>query len=96
MSLNHGMTMKQNKSQFIFDYYIAVPSFMLDHVSALLNAAGVAFAVEPWPSNYNRVYTRKDVAAVLGTVEKSMLEEIKKVKGGNPDDAADDGKGVPE
>lgn len=66
--------MKQNKAKFIFDNYIVVPNYALDRVTALIHAGGVAYAVEPWPDGYSRVYVREDVKAVLRAAEQAMLD----------------------
>jgi hypothetical protein len=76
--------MKQNKSQFIFDFYAEVIGGQLDRLVKLLNAGGIAYAAEPWPEGHYRVYVKKDAAGMLRILEESIKRN----------DAADDGKGV--
>jgi len=63
--------MKQNKNTFIFDNFAETQGAgPLDKLTALLNAAGVTYCVEPWGDGLNRVYVRKDVAHILSTLEE--------------------------
>jgi hypothetical protein len=58
--------MKQNKAQFILDYYVEVGGIKeLSLLTAGLNCSSVMYAVEPWPSDIYRVYVKKDVKHIL-------------------------------
>ena len=64
--------MRENKTQFIMDNYIVVPNSALDKVTTAMNNSGIAYAVEPWPDEFCRVYVRKDASRVLKAIEKWM------------------------
>lgn len=54
--------MEQQKATFVVDYYIMVQGIPdLNLVTAYLNCRHVLFIVEPWPDDWFRIYTRKDV-----------------------------------
>jgi len=78
--------MKQNKAQFIMDYYVAVGPGGLEEMTDILNTKGVAYVVEPWPEDNARIYVRKDAAPVLKEVEKEVYGS----------DTKTDGAGVPK
>lgn len=64
--------MKQNKAQFIFDYYADVIGSQLDKLTQLLNAGGIAYAAEPWPDGHYRVYVKKDASGMLKILEEGV------------------------
>jgi len=74
--------MKQNKVQFIFDYFIDVGRKDLYKVTKWLDVGSIAYAVEPWPEDRWRVYVRKDAAETLSIMEEQIdaLKVIMNIK----------------
>ena len=65
--------MRQNKAQFIMDYYIVVPNSFLDSVTGTLNGLGIVYTIEPWPDDYCRVYVKKDGKKILQGIWDSLV-----------------------
>jgi hypothetical protein len=73
--------MKQNKTNFIMDYYVAVGPGGLEEMTDILNTKSVAYVVEPWPEENARIYVRKDAARVLKEVEEEVYGPDTKTDG---------------
>lgn len=67
--------MKQNKAQFIVDYYVTINNKVaLQDIMIGLKHAGCLFVVEPWPEDHWRVYVRKDMAFMLEKLEEVIQD----------------------